>query len=226
MSILPCALAVGAGSDPDHPRAVDRAPRAAGAGDPDGMYCLGYVGAEGLHPDIAPLEGYDWYRRAAEAGHPAAQVAWGQALLDGQMVAPDPDRGRHWFACAVRAGHTDALLALAFGRMDGAGGRSPEATRTIVTIVAGGRVDDEAYAHLEREIARGLAEHEMAFRLLEVAAEAGNPRAMFYLGRFHHDGIGTPRDPRQAAIWHQRALDTGYTPPSAAKALMDDDADA
>jgi hypothetical protein len=50
-------------------------------------------------------------------------------------------------------------------------------------------------------------DEKQAVRFMGQAAARGYVPAMYYLGVFHHDGIGTPRDRQQAAVWFGKAAE-------------------
>lgn len=59
-----------------------------------------------------------------------------------------------------------------------------------------------------------------AARLLNVAAEEGDPRAMFYLGTFYYSGVGIGMDRRKAVYWIHKAAVKGHAQAQYAYGLL------
>src|SRR5690606_13535707 len=53
-------------------------------------------------------------------------------------------------------------------------------------------------------------DYETALSHLLPLAQAGDPRAQFYLGRMNEDGFGVPRNEAEAALWFQKSAEKGH----------------
>lgn len=59
-----------------------------------------------------------------------------------------------------------------------------------------------------------------AARLLNVAADEGDARAMFYLGTFYYNGLGIKMDRRKAVYWIHKAAGKGHSQAQYAYGLL------
>ena len=72
-------------------------------------------------------------------------------------------------------------------------------------------VEESSQTPLERGVAawrRG--DYETALALFRRLAEAGDPKAQFYLAEMYDEGQGTKKDAAEAARWIGRAADQGF----------------
>ncbi len=53
-------------------------------------------------------------------------------------------------------------------------------------------------------------QYDKAFPLLKAAAEKGNKKAQYRLGRCYSKGRGVAEDDAKAAMWYQKSVDQGY----------------
>lgn len=70
-------------------------------------------------------------------------------------------------------------------------------------IAASSEVDSGWNAYLASDYAT-------AWRAIKPLAEAGDPRAQYYLGTMYNHGHGAPRDLRLAAEWYEKAARAGH----------------
>lgn len=162
--------------------------RAALAGDPDAAAVVGDLYAKGGAQggghggaNLPPnfLEAALWYRRAADAGHRTAARALGMLYLTGAGVPRDREEAARWFRLSAERGDAAALADL--GNL----------------TLGGGVPEDQASEDLVR-----------TRKMFAAAAEKGDAVAAFNLAVCLAEGVGTERDPVQAAHWMRRAAET------------------
>lgn len=72
----------------------------------------------------------------------------------------------------------------------------------VLPLVAHAGFDDAVQAYGTGDYAKALAE----FKIL---ADQGKPEAQYFMGFFHHNGFGVPRDEAVAAKWFMKAARQG-----------------
>jgi TPR repeat protein len=82
------------------------------AGDPESLFRLGVLSAEGLGVDRDESRAVDLWDQAAIQGHARSMSALGWAYVRGVGVAADPAYGESWFRQAADLGDADAMMAL------------------------------------------------------------------------------------------------------------------
>lgn len=157
------------------------------------------------------------YRQAAEAGDPEGQRRFGLCLADGLGVPRNATEAQRWLREAARAGDAEARAAL--DRQGGRGWTSEddawlslhEAAKTGDAAAGrnlGKRYLAERHAQAERwqdlETVRDVMalegyEARQAIRWLEAAAKGGDAEALYWLAFCTAHGIGTAKNPLQAA---------------------------
>lgn len=142
----------------------------------------------------------------ARAGHPRAQNNIGAAFAEGLGVEPDLALAYKWLRLSAEAG--DAVgrrnLAALYFRGDGVPQDDIEAMRLYRLAAEAG--DGPAQDMLSwMLLERGVDDLAEVRDLAERAAAQGVAAAMTRLGNLHHNALGTPRDPAEAARWWRRA---------------------
>jgi len=120
------------------------------------------------------------FRQAAEAGEPEAMHCLGECLDAGDGCEEDPEKARIWYEAAARRGHAGAMYALGCMFLTGA----PPVP----------------------------ANPSLAFEYLQSAVNRtgrSNGRALNNLGYCFGQGLGTARDPAQAASLYAEAANLG-----------------
>ncbi|WP_279480969.1 tetratricopeptide repeat protein [Aureimonas sp. SK2] len=177
---------------------------AAKAGVPEAQFRYAMLLIEGraVAPDDATAR--DLMKAAADAGNPLAAYNYGQMLI---RAAPTGGftEAAGYFRKAAEAGLPDAQYALSQLYAYGKGlekADDGEARRWLAEAAKGG--SDTAQIELGIWLINGRggpAEPLEGFRWLKGAADRGNPIAVNRMAHLYKDGVGTPRDRAQAAMW-------------------------
>ena len=128
---------------------------------------------------------------AAENGHPVAQWQLGRMYAKGDGVGKDDLRAFEYFSRIANA-HAD----------DSPGTRHARLVANAF-VALGHYYRDGISTTMRPNPSRA---HEM---FSYAASYFGDPDAQYYLARLYLDGIGTPRDVRQAARWFKLAAQKG-----------------
>lgn len=142
----------------------------------------------------------------ARAGHPRAQNNIGAAFAEGLGVEADPALAYKWLKLSAEAGDPVGRrnLAALYFRGDGVPQDDIEAMRLYrLAAQAGDGPGQDMLSWMLLE--RGLDDIAEVRDLAEKAAAQGVATAMTRLGNLHHNALGTPRDPAEAARWWRRA---------------------
>ena len=59
------------------------------------------------------------------------------------------------------------------------------------------------------------------FNAMVALANKGDAEAQYHVGMMHNNGIGTPKDPKQAFEWFQKSAASNFAPPSLLGDLRD-----
>lgn len=199
------------------PEALGLLKQAAAEGDAEAQYlrCVHLLEGRGVRQDIPG--GMDLLRASAAGGHAAAMRDLGEACLEGWAGVPEASKGLDWLQKASQAGDARAHYGLGWRLLQGEGvPRNPREGRELVHRAAEGGVP-EAMVVWAETLARDGQDHAAAARWLEQAAGAGQPEAMFRLGKAHQAGLGVPKDAETARRWFTQASEAGHK--EAAKAL-------
>lgn len=153
---------------------------------------------------VEPEPTLEELRARAQAGDPDAQNSLGGRLVETEREEALVE-GRGWFERAAAAGNAEAKNNLASLLMLGAGGPAdePRARRLREEAARGGSVG--AHLTLTEAYARGAGGYPRdparAFEHARAAAAIRSPIqdfAQWRLAMMHLEGVGTPRDPREA----------------------------
>lgn len=179
----------------------------------DLMGCLLYQGRI-LQEDKA--EAVKWFRLAAEQGDAYAQSNLGYCYYKGEGVAKDSFEAARWFRLAASKGEVKAQQHL--GRILEAGEGVPkdhsEAAKWFFNLALQKEEADRYFPSEDppgRAASSGSNEVQPASSWLK-AAEDGDTRAQYELGRCHDNGVGVASDPREAMKWYRRSAQGGYAP--------------
>jgi TPR repeat protein len=82
--------------------------KAAGHGNADAQFNLGWCFQNGEGVEEDPTEAVKWYRMAAEQEHADAQFNLGVCFHNGRGVTKDPAKAVKWWRKAAEQGHADA----------------------------------------------------------------------------------------------------------------------
>ena len=134
------------------------------------------------------------FEYAAEKGHALAQWKLGRMYAAGDGVPQDDLRAFEYFR-SIAASHAD----------DSPG--TPQAPFVANAFVALGHYYLEGIPKTPVKRDPRRAHHMFSY----AAAYFGDPDAQYYLARLYLDGIGSPKNPRQAARWFGLSAHKGKT---------------
>lgn len=115
----------------------------------------------------------------------------------------------YWYKSALNGGVATAGANLTLMYIDGIEGvlpPQPEKATELDRIYAA-----KGYPNYQYFYACDLFDedkHEEAYPLFCKAAEAGEPRAYFFVGNYYENGIAAPHDDAKAAEYYQKAIDS------------------
>ncbi len=194
---LEAALALGTlhargnGVPQDFNKAADLFEQAAARGHPEANYNLALLFLAGSGKAENPRRGFQLMQYAAEKGVTAAMYDLGTLHATGTGTAPNAFEAATWIGRAANAGHAEAEVDYA------------------VILLKDHTLPDDQKAKLRR---RGV-------ELLRSAAAKGLAIAQNRLAYCHLQGIGTPKDPAEAAKWHLVAKAGGQEDPALDKVV-------
>jgi len=168
--------------------------RAAELGDTVAMVKLAglHYDGEGTLKDYK--EAFKWSRKAAELRNPAAMFYMGLFYYYGwEPIIRDYGEAIKWWKKAAELGDAGAMMYL-------------------------GNIYDGSYDYKDNvgiyRDDRGTVDNtdnHKAFKWYKKAAELGNTKAMYHLGRMYYFGHGVLwKDPKKAKYWIKKAYEAGY----------------
>lgn len=170
-------------------------------------------GRGGLPKDNA--EAFKWALKAAERGHPVAEHNVGDFYYEGVGVEKNFDQARYWLTKAAEQGfaHSQWLLATMYLEGDGVAPNREEALKWLTKSLAQEHSPSmETLADMFTGPNGVPQQPQLVFDLHRAAAERGNHRSEFEVGRIYRSGyLGAP-DYGQALIWFNRAAAAQYGP--------------
>jgi TPR repeat protein len=191
---------------------------------PSGQFGLGALYSGAYTGEATDREAVQWFEKSAEQGNTAAQMCLAIALLDGRGVEPDAKRGLELMTRAAEGGQVEAMFRLGQlyrkdERIDKDSSKAESWLRR-----AGIRGHGTAMLALAQLLTEDLSTPDYigAAAVLREAAERGDARAQFELGRFYAAGNGVAQDVIEAKRWFLKAAQSGVA--EARQALMDLDA--
>jgi TPR repeat protein len=176
----------------------------ANAGDPEAQNAMGrlVIARDGMD---AYAEAEEWFRRAAEQGLTKAKHNLGVLCLQAGRVRPDATQ---WFWEAGREGWLPSIFAMGVILRDE--GRTGDAEKFFEIAAQRGHAESQdalGCIYFERDTD---ADHVIARRWSEAAAEQGVPDALTRMGTIYHEGLGIARDPQRAAGYFYAAACKGH----------------
>ena len=182
------------------------------AGDARAQFALGamYETGRGVPRDDALCA--RWWRASAEQGLADAQKNMGSLYFSGRGVPLDFAQSMQWFLKAAEQDHPHAQKYVALGYRQGLG--LPKDAAKAQYWEDRAKAHDPANAAVvfrpayEQPGTAPKSDDEI-FALFQKQAEAGNPRAQFYIGVAYTSGVGVAKDPVKAQEWITRAAEQG-----------------
>ena len=173
--------------------------RAAAQGEPEALFLMGEIHANGAGVPQSDAVAVQWYELAAGQGHADAMYRLALALRNGRGIEPDERAALAWLGEAARSGNSRAMTLYGHALATAPNGtHRDEGTSWLRRAADNGIVDAQlwlARVHLESE-----GQLDEVIRLLTEAAEAGNDDAHEWLGLLLAD-----TDPAAARPWLEKA---------------------
>ena len=196
-----------------------------------------YESGEGVMPD--EKEYLRWLKLAATHGHPLAQAEYGASLYD-EAKPELWEESAGWIRKAAMQGHPRAMFDMGALHLNGQGVRKDQRVALAWFMLASSDADEEMRERLgdmigqatdaDRRAANKLSKEivdkmevspifGLGSRINERAANfhrqfelARNGKAedQYELARLYHEGIGTVKDPAEAAVWCRKAAEQGH----------------
>ena len=144
------------------------------------------------------------FREAAEQGFARAQYNLGRLHADGRGVAQDFAEAAKWYRTAAGQGNAYAMNNLGVmyengqGVAQGSRGGGEVFSRGSRAGQRGCAVEPRAHVRHRTRVPQDFAE---ALKWYRQAADQGDARAQFNVGRFHSQGHGVPVDHAEAIKW-------------------------
>ncbi len=181
--------------------------RAAGQGDPNGMYNLGMCYLRGYgcvrDPDLA----FNCFRTAAGAGHPEAINNIGGFYRDGIVVEKSPEAAVKWFSKSAEMGNAFGQLnyALALQRGEGVTKDETRAAELLVDAAKQGNAEAMNACGMCFLTGSGTKKDDIeAVKWFRLSAARGFPPAMDNLSSCYDLGLGVPKSATEATVWKVR----------------------
>lgn len=194
--------------------ALNTIKNAAQAGDSAVQFALAQMydrGSTGVPRDY--VQAAAWYRKAAEQGHGEAQIGLGKLYKDGDGVPKDYAQATKWIAKAAAQGLANAQYELAtlyyyqqYGQQDY---DQAIAWYRKAAIQGHGRAKLGLFKALSLQAAVENRAWEITDALMS-AAQSGDAKAQFNLGRIYEDGYDGPQEYAKALVWYRKAAEQGY----------------
>ena len=176
---------------PDEEAALHHYQRAAELGFAEAQATLGAIYERGWHVPKDPAAAAGWYAKAAAQGHAGAELNLGNLYAKGEGVPRDLAKARTLMQAAAAQGMVQAKRALA--ELEGQGASAAPGAALFAEATARYRAGD----------------HPGAAKLVQQAAEAGNPTATYEMGYLYENGDGLPQNMAEAARWFRKGAAMG-----------------
>ncbi len=183
---------------------------AAGRGNVDAQYQLGYMYTFGKGvPKDAP-EAIHWYRMAAEQGNAAAKINLGVMYQNGLGIPKDDAEAVRWYRMASGAPLAQYNLARMYENGWGVPKDEAEAARWYRKAAEWGYADAQRALGVMYRNGYGILKDDAeAAHWYRKAAEQGDARAQTYLGNMYVNGMGVIKNEAEAVRWYSKAAEQG-----------------
>ena len=195
-----------------------------------------YDNGEGVEAD--EQESLRWLKRAATQGHPIAQADLGMILYD-EDKPELWEESANWIRKSAMQGNPEAMYNLGLLHLRGQGVRKDRLVAMACMMVADLDANETIQEKIQMllgqanesdrrraiKLCRGIIEKmeissiysqgshsiELAnrFHLQFQRAQLGKAEDQLELARLYHEGIGTVKDPFEAAVWCRKAAEQG-----------------
>ena len=178
--------------------------KAAGEGDPNGLYNLGTCHARGIGTKRDDEVAFNCFRTAAERGHPEAINNIGWFFREGRVVKKDLELATKWFekSASYRNAYGEFNYALALQRGEGVPQDDEKAVVYFKRAADGGCIEAMDAYGVALWKGRGVKKDEVhGFRWMVKAANLGYPPAMENVATCYDTGKGVKADMSLATRW-------------------------
>ena len=172
---------------------------------------LGFIYRYGLGVEKDPARAFVLFKRAAFSGDPSAQKLLGEMYLGGVAGSRDVSEAAYWLQKAAKNGSSFAISVLARMYADGTGlPRNPEKAYSLLqndfmlVFDAEGRT---LLGKLMIELEVDTKKKREGLKLIQEAAERGEPKALILLAELHRQGTLVEKDIPRAEELASRASD-------------------
>ncbi len=190
--------------------------KSAAQGDAQAQDLIGCLHHRGQILAADKVEAVKWLRKSADQGDAYAQSNLGLCYLKGEGVAKDPAEAVRWFRLAAAKGEVKAQRHL--GRILEAGEGVPKdsagAAKWFFNLSLQKEKDIQYFPMEDYPERAGYSVSNVVLPVSSwlKAAEGGDTRAQYELGRYLEEGEGVPRDQDEAMKWYRRSALGGYAP--------------
>ena len=146
----------------------------------DAITRIGILYGEGLGVDKDHILALKYFNKAAQLGDKEAMFCLGIAYENGYGVERNWESALKWYHMAAIMGHKEAQCSTAVYMYNGMG------------TISGERLYDQSFYWMNR------------------AANAGNPTAQYFLGKYYTDGTGCSINYTEAVKWFCKAAAQGH----------------
>lgn len=172
---------------------------------------LAYSNGDGVPKD--DVEAVRWFREAAVQGHPEAQLHLGYAHYDGKGTPHDEAEAMSWYLKAAKQGLAEARVVLGERfYLDSEGAEWDIRAHFWLQLAS-----EQGYAPAQYRLAElyenrcGKDENHQCEYCVKAAhwyrkgAEQGDSLCLSGLGWCYEQGLGVPKDDREASHWYGKA---------------------
>ena len=185
----------------------------AGRGDPEAMYLLGVMRADGLGAAANPAQAVEWFTMAAEKDHAAAQSRLADAYYSGEGAPQSYSDAAWWYEPAAQKGdaHAQAQLGGMYEYGFGVSFSYEEALAWYQKSAAQGYAAGQYGLGVMFDEGRGAPEdNHQAAEWYAKASDQGFIAATLALAEMYLRGDGVARDMDKAAHYFQQAAGWGH----------------
>ncbi|MEJ2705121.1 MAG: tetratricopeptide repeat protein [Sedimentisphaerales bacterium] len=201
--------------DRDVPKALALLTQSAESGNSNAMLELAYIYQKGDGIDRDQSKALEWLRRAAEAGKSIAMLAFAAAVSKEHDSAILEEQNVKWvrkgmlsLEKAAEKGDCDAMriLGMAYQPIkvvnwgSVAGSTTWFSTPLLCTQIPG----------IDKNEGKSTEWYRRAISGYEKRAAAGDPEAMFWLGKMCELGLGVKEDTTKELDWYRKAAEAGH----------------
>jgi TPR repeat protein len=186
--------------------------QAAGNGDRQAMFNLGWQYDAGLGVEKDYAQAMEWYRKAAERGDALAMINLGSMYSDARGVKQDYAQAVVWYRKAADLGSPSGMYSLGWTYENGRGMKQDYAQAMVWYRKAADLGEPLGMVGLGQMYSNGHEvpqDYAQAIVWYRKAADAGEANGMSALCVMYSNGLGVVRDEAQAIAWATKAAENG-----------------